>query len=236
MAEPNPYSTMEILMKLRFDENGLIPAIVQDASNGQVLMMAYMNEEALKRTMETGLSHFYSRSRQKLWMKGEESGHIQHVKEILYDCDHDTLLLKVDQEVATCHTGHRSCFFEKLYPSEGEAQPQVFEPEAVYGSLKVLDRIFEIILDRKVHPKPDSYTTKLFTEGEEKILKKLAEELVELLLASKGGRREEIVYEAADFLFHLLVLLGFHGIPPWEIGRELERRFGKKPEEYRPTS
>lgn len=225
---------MEILAKLKFDENGLIPAIIQDASNGQVLMMAYMNEEALKRTMETGLSHFYSRSRKRLWQKGEESGHVQHVKEILYDCDQDVLLLKVDQEVAACHTGHRSCFFERLHPAGGtEASPKIFEPEEVYGSLKVLDRIFEVILDRKVHPKPSSYTTKLFTEGEEKILKKLAEELIELLLASRRGRREEIVYEAADFCFHLLVLLGLHGIPPEEIGRELKRRFGKKAEEYR---
>lgn len=224
---------MEILARLKFDENGLIPAIIQDASNGQVLMMAYMNGEALRRTMETGLSHFYSRSRNRLWMKGEESGHIQHVKEILYDCDQDVLLLKVDQEVAACHTGHRSCFFEGLYPSEGEASPKIFKPEAVYGSLKVLDRLFEVILDRKVHPKPDSYITKLFTEGEERILKKLAEELTELLLASRGGKREEVVYEAADLFFHLLVLLGFHGIPPEEIGRELERRFGKRPEEYR---
>jgi len=223
---------MEIMAQLKFNQEGLIPAIVQDAEGGEVLMMAWMNEEALKRTLETGLSHFYSRSRQRLWMKGEESGHLQRVKEVLYDCDHDVLLLKVEQTVASCHTGHRSCFFERLYPTEEEASPKAFDPEVAYGSRKVLDRLYQVILERKTTLPADSYVASLLKQGQEKIFKKLAEELTELVLASKDGKREAIVYEAADLLFHLLVLLGFHEIPPEEIDRELKRRFGKKAEEY----
>lgn len=221
------------MAQLKFNQEGLIPAIVQDAEGGEVLMMAWMNEEALRRTLETGLSHFYSRSRQRLWMKGEESGYIQRVREVLYDCDHDVLLLKVEQTVAACHTGHRSCFFERLYPTEEEASPKVFDPEAVYGSQKVFDRLYQVILERKTMLPADSYVASLLKQGQEKIFKKLAEELTELVLASKDGKREAVVYEAADLLFHLLVLLGFHEIPPEEIDRELERRFGKKAEEYR---
>lgn len=219
--------------KLRFDEQGLIPAIVQDAEGGEVLMMAYMNEEALRKTLETGLSHFYSRSRQRLWRKGEESGHLQRVKEIFYDCDQDVLLLKVEQEVAACHTGHRSCFFERLHPDPGGVAAKVFKPEEAYGGLRILDRLYQVILERKASLPAGSYVASLFEQGQERILKKLSEELTELLLASKDEKRDEIVYEMADLWFHLLVLLGSHGIPPKEVGQELERRFGKKAEEYR---
>lgn len=224
------------LTKLQFDEQGLIPAIVQDAENGEVLMMAYMNEEALRKTLETGFSHFYSRSRGRLWKKGEESGHVQRVKETLHDCDQDVLLLKVEQEVAACHTGHRSCFFERLHPVPGEISPRVFEPQEAYGGLKVLDQLYQVILNRKANPPVDSYVAKLFAQGQEKIFKKLTEELTELILTSKDGKGEEIVYEAADLLFHFLVLLGYHEISPSEVGRELGRRFGKKSDEYRKTS
>lgn len=224
------------LTKLKFDEQGLIPAIVQDAENGEVLMMAYMNGEALRKTLETGFSHFYSRSRRRLWKKGEESGHVQRVREVLYDCDQDTLLLKVEQEVAACHTGHRSCFFEQLHPVPGVALEKAFEPQEAAEGLRILDRLYQVILSRRTSPPADSYVAKLLAQGQEKIFKKLAEELTELILASKDGRREAIVYEAADLLFHFLVLLGYHEIRPEEVGRELERRFGKKPDEYRGSS
>ncbi|NJD67468.1 MAG: bifunctional phosphoribosyl-AMP cyclohydrolase/phosphoribosyl-ATP pyrophosphatase [Candidatus Methylomirabilota bacterium] len=226
------------LTQLRFDDSGLIPTIVQDAENSQVLMLAYMNRESLQMTLETGLTHFYSRSRQRIWQKGEESGHIQRVHEIYYDCDEDTLLIKAEQVVAACHTGRRSCFYRRLLPSP-DAPPdtaqQQFDPEAVYGgSLAVLQQIFEVIRDRQARPQPDSYVSGLFAKGQDQILKKVGEEATELVVASKNGNPEEIIYEAADLWFHALVLLGHHGIAPSAVARELRKRYGKKDKaEYR---
>lgn len=218
--------------QLRFDERGLIPAIVQDVTNGQVLTLAYMNGESLRLTLETGLTHFYSRSRQRVWQKGEESGHIQRVHEIYFDCDEDALLVKVEQTVAACHTGRRSCFYRRLHPSpevpEELARPQV-DPEAVYGrSLGIVQQIFEVIEDRRANPKADSYVSGLFAKGQDQILKKVGEEAAELMVASKNGKTEEIIYEVADLWFHTLVLLGFHGIAPPEVAQELRKRYGKK--------
>lgn len=226
------------LTQLRFDESGLIPAIVQDAESGQVLTLAYMNTESLRLTVETGLTHFYSRSRQRIWQKGEESGHIQRVHEIYFDCDEDTLLIKAEQVVAACHTGRRSCFFRRLYPSpeaSEELSRQQFDPEAVYGgSLAILQQIFDVIKDRQARPLPDSYVSGLFSKGQDQILKKVGEEATELVVASKNRNPEEIIYEAADLWFHTLVLLGHHGIAPSEVARELRKRYGKKSKaEYR---
>ncbi len=226
------------LTQIRFDESGLIPAIVQDAESGQVLTLAYMNTESLRLTVETGLTHFYSRSRQRIWQKGEESGHIQRVHEIYFDCDEDTLLIKAEQVVAACHTGRRSCFFRRLYPSPEtleELNRQQFDPEAVYGgSLAILQQIFDVIKDRQARPLPDSYVSGLFSKGQDQILKKVGEEATELVVASKNGNPEEIIYEAADLWFHTLVLLGHHGIAPSEVARELRKRYGKKSKaEYR---
>jgi phosphoribosyl-ATP pyrophosphohydrolase/phosphoribosyl-AMP cyclohydrolase len=224
--------------QLRFDESGLIPAIVQDAENGQVLTLAYMNKESLRRTIETGLTHFYSRSRQRIWQKGEESGHVQRVREIYFDCDEDALLIKADQVVAACHTGRRSCFFRQLHPSFEAAEEltrQQFDPEAVYGgSLAIFRQIFEVIKDRQARPQPDSYVSGLFAKGQDQMLKKIGEEAAELVVASKNGRPDEIIYEAADLWFHTLVVLGYHGIAPSEVARELRNRYGKKSKaEYR---
>lgn len=224
--------------QLKFDDSGLIPAIVQDVTNGQVLTLAYMNAESLRLTMETGLTHFYSRSRRRIWQKGEESGHIQRVHEIFFDCDEDSLLVRVEQVVAACHTGHRSCFYRRLHPSadvpEDLARRQ-FDPEMVYGrSLAIVQQIFEVITDRKANPKADSYVSSLFAKGQDQILKKVGEETAELVVASKNGRTGEIVYEIADLWFHTLVLLGYHGIPPQEVAQELRKRYGKKSkEDYR---
>lgn len=220
---------------LRFDERGLIPAVAQDADNGEVLMVAAMTREALERTVVTGLAHYYSRSRGRLWQKGEESGHVQRVHEILYDCDADVLLLKVSQEVAACHTGHRSCFYRRLLPSPGEVgTPPVFDPARVYGgTARILDRLFATIQDRRARQPEGSYVASLFQAGQDRILKKVAEETAETLLASKGGKREEILYEVADLWFHTLVLLAHHGLGPGEVAGELERRFGQRPEAYR---
>lgn len=220
---------------LRFDASGLIPAIAQDAENGQVLMHAYMNAEALARTLETGLAHYYSRSRGRLWRKGEESGHVQHVRAILYDCDQDALLLKVDQAVAACHTGNRSCFYRELSVGEGRgvrAEDRRFDPAVVYSGLGILLDVYGVIQDRKVHPPEGSYVASLFAKGSDQILKKVAEESAEVLLAAKAGDRKQIVYEMADLWFHTLVLLAERGIRPEEIAQELGRRFGKRKAEY----
>jgi len=224
--------------QLKYDDSGLIPAIIQDAANGQVLTLAYMNEESLRLTMETGLTHFYSRSRQQIWQKGEESGHVQRVHEIYFDCDEDALLVKVDQVVAACHTGRRSCFYRCLHPSPEvpeELARRQFDPEAVYrGSLAIIQQIFEVIRDRKANPKVESYVSDLFAKGQDQILKKVGEEAAELVVASKNGRKEEIIYEVADLWFHTLVLLGHHGISPSEVAQELRKRYGKKGKaEYR---
>jgi len=222
-------------MDLRFDANGLIPAIAQDVQNGQVLMHAYMNAEALARTRETGLAHYYSRSRQRLWRKGEESGHVQRVREILYDCDADTLLLKVDQEEAACHTGNRSCFFREL-PStgiaSGETSDRRFDPSTVYVGLGVLADVYGVILDRKAHAPEGSYVASLFAKGRDQILKKILEESAEVLTASKDGDRKQLIYEMADLWFHALVLLAEHDVRPEEIAQELGRRFGKRKADY----
>jgi phosphoribosyl-ATP pyrophosphohydrolase/phosphoribosyl-AMP cyclohydrolase len=215
---------------LRFDANGLIPAITQDVEDGQVLMHAYMNAEALARTVETGLAHYYSRSRGRLWRKGEESGHVQRVRAILYDCDEDTLLLKVDQEVAACHTGHRSCFYRSLAGtpgSETEEAKRRFDPDTVYAGLGVLLEAYDVIQDRRSRRPQGSYITSLFEKGADEPLKKLAEESAEVLLAAKAGDREHVVSEMADLWFHSLIVLAGQDIRPEEIARELARRFGK---------
>ncbi len=218
--------------QLKFDDLGLIPTVVQDVTNGQVLTLAYMNAESLRLTMETGLTHFYSRSRKRIWQKGEESGHIQRVHEIFFDCDEDALLVKAEQVVAACHTGHRSCFYRRLHPSPDvpvELARQQFDPEAVYGgSLAIIQQIFEVISDRKANPKADSYVSGLFAKGQDQILKKVGEEAAELVVASKNGKVGEIIYEVADLWFHTLVLLGYHGIAPQEVAQELRQRYGKK--------
>jgi phosphoribosyl-ATP pyrophosphohydrolase/phosphoribosyl-AMP cyclohydrolase len=220
---------------LRFDANGLIPAIAQDVEDGQVLMLAYMNAEALARTLETGLAHYYSRSRQRLWQKGEASGHVQRVRTILFDCDEDALLLKVDQTVAACHTGHRSCFYREL-PAVRLAQAEEAEhrsaPAVMPSSLEILAEVYGVVLGRKVDPPEGSYVASLFAGGRDRILKKILEESAEVLMASKDADRRQVIYEMADLWFHTLVLLAQHEIHPEEIAHELGRRFGKRKPEY----
>ena len=220
---------------LRFDASGLIPAIAQDAENGQVLMLAYMNTEAVSRTLETGLAHYYSRSRQRLWRKGEESGHVQRVRAILYDCDEDALLLRVDQVGAACHTGNRSCFYRDLpspQQSGAETADRRFDPATVYSGLGILAEVYGVILDRKVRRPEGSYVASLFAGGVDRILKKIGEESAEVLTASKNADRPQVIYETADLWFHTLVLLAHHDIRPEEIAQELGRRFGKQKPEY----
>jgi phosphoribosyl-ATP pyrophosphohydrolase/phosphoribosyl-AMP cyclohydrolase len=208
--------------QLRFDKQDLIPSIVQDWRDGTVLMMAFMNEEALRKTLRTQRVHFWSRSRQQLWKKGETSGHELIVKKLYADCDRDVLLIKAEPIGPTCHTGKRSCFFTEL-KDERICEPD--EATETWGG--VFERLYEMAVNRKQHPQSGSYVSTLMTGGLDRILKKVIEESGEVLLAAKNQDGHEIVYEIADLWFHTLVLLGYVGISPQEVYGELGRRFGK---------
>ncbi len=208
---------------LKFNQEGLLPVIIQEYETGQILMFAYTNSEALNITLETGLTHFWSRSRKKIWNKGEESGNIQKVKQIYVDCDKDTLLITVEQIGVACHTGEQSCFFTKL-DSTTELAP-VFSDSAI-------SKVFNVIEDRKENPVNDSYVNKLLNNGIDKILKKIGEEAGETIIAAKNESKEEFVYEITDLWFHSLVLLSKMGLSPEDINNELLRRIGKKKPDY----
>ena len=209
---------------VKFDDKGLVPAVVQE-ENGEVLMLAYMNATSLKKTLETGYTWFYSRSRQRLWQKGEESGNIQQVKEISYDCDGDTLLVRVHQRGVACHTGTYSCFSgRRLHPETNEKSIAVVPPEKQQSLAIVLNELYDVIQDRRVNPVEGSYTNYLFDKGQDKILKKVGEEAVETVIASKNNVRKEILYEMGDLWYHCLVLLAYHGISPEELFAELMSR------------
>lgn len=194
--------------------DGLIPAIVQDYRTGEVLMLGYMNEESYSNTLNTGRMTYFSRSRQELWVKGETSGHFQYVKSLALDCDNDTILAKVHQIGAACHTGNRSCFFKELTKMDyRKANP-----------LQILMEDFDVILDRKQHPKEGSYTNYLFDKGIDKILKKCGEEATEIVIAAKNPDAEELKYEIADFLYHMMVLMAECGLDWSDITKELVNR------------
>lgn len=205
---------------LKWDEQGLLPAVVQDDETGDVLMVAYMSRAALDATLRTGYAHFWSRSRKRLWKKGETSGNSQEVREIRLDCDADTVLLRVKPKGPACHTGKVSCFFRK-------ASSRRWVPVKNSGdSPTILNQIYSIIEERRRRPTRDSYVAALLKSGRDKILKKIGEEAGEMMIASKNGNKDEIIHETADLWFHGLVLLGHHGITPDEIYKELRRRFG----------
>ncbi len=217
---------------LKFDKNGLIPVIVQDFYNNQVLMLAYANKEAIEKTLETGYAHYYSRKRKKLWMKGETSSHTQKVKQILYDCDEDTLLFRVEQKGAACHTNHRSCFYREYYRgATREIEPPIKEDfnGIIYNPEKrdnAIDRLYNLLLERKKSLPENSYTAELFKKGMDAIAKKIGEEATELIIALKNNSESEIIYEAADLLFHMLVGLAGSDITPKTVESELTRRMG----------
>lgn len=210
------------ISKIKFDEKGLVPTVVQEES-GQVLMLAYMNEESLKKTLETGYTWFYSRSRKKLWNKGEESGNVQQVKAIYYDCDGDTLLVRVHQTGVACHTGTYSCFSGRRLDKNDNLPAVIEQPEQENLAL-VLYELYSVIKDRRRHPVEGSYTNYLFDKGQDKILKKVGEEAVETIIASKNGDHADIIYEMGDLWYHCLVLLAYHGIKPEELFSELMNR------------
>ncbi|GAW91555.1 bifunctional phosphoribosyl-AMP cyclohydrolase/phosphoribosyl-ATP diphosphatase HisIE [Calderihabitans maritimus] len=211
--------TAEILDRIKFDDRGLVPAIIQDAETSTVLMMAYMNREALEKSLTTGQTWFYSRSRRQLWHKGETSGHYQHIQEVYYDCDADTLLFRVKQEGVACHEGYYSCFHHRVKET-GEVETV----DSSTGLATILDQLYDLIQERKDKRPEGSYTSYLFNQGQDKILKKLGEEAAEVIIASKNDKREEVIYEVADLLYHLLVLLAYHDISPDEVREELRER------------
>jgi phosphoribosyl-AMP cyclohydrolase / phosphoribosyl-ATP pyrophosphohydrolase len=201
---------------LKFDGNGLLPAIVQDASSGEVLMLAYMSRESLSKTMESGETHFWSRTRNELWHKGATSGHTQKVVSIGTDCDEDALLVRVHQAGAACHTGAYSCF------------AQAGQEKESISLTEVLGQLARTIKQRNLERPQGSYTTKLLDGGIDRILKKIGEEAGEVIIASKNHNRQEILWEVSDLLYHLLVMLEHEQITMDEVGKELRGRFADK--------
>ena len=198
----------------KVNSDGMVPVIVQDYQTNEVLMMAYMNEEAYLQTLRTGNMTYYSRSRQELWLKGDTSGHFQYVKSLSADCDMDTILAKVSQIGAACHTGARSCFFNEITTTEFENK----------NPTMVFEDVYNVIMDRKMHPKEGSYTNYLFDKGIDKILKKLGEEATEIVIAAKNPNSNEIKYEICDFLYHMMVLMAEKDVTWDEITKELAKR------------
>ncbi len=198
----------------KLNSDGMIPVIVQDYQTNEVLMMAYMNEEAFQQTLHTGKMTYYSRTRKALWLKGDTSGHYQYVKSLIADCDMDTILAKVSQIGVACHTGVKSCFFNEITRAEFESK----NPTMVFQD------VYDVILDRKLHPKEGSYTNYLFDKGLDKILKKLGEEATEIVIAAKNPNANEIKYEICDFLYHMMVLMAEKDVTWDEITQELSKR------------
>lgn len=196
------------------NSDGMVPVVVQDYKTDEVLMVAYMNEEAFDTTLHTGKMTYWSRSRNELWTKGLTSGHVQYVKSLSIDCDKDTILAKVSQVGAACHTGNRSCFFTELVKKDYKDS----------NPLHVFQNVYDVIMDRKTHPKDGSYTNYLFDKGIDKILKKVGEECTEIVIAAKNPDREEIKYEISDFLYHVMVLMAEKGVTWEDITSELEHR------------
>ncbi len=208
------------MINLNYNADGLIPAIIQDAESGAVLMLAYMNAESLAKTIAEGKTCFFSRSRQRLWTKGEESGHFQYVRDvsdILVDCDADTLLIKVKQVGPACHTNSPTCFYRDINDTPADNAPSL-------GDADTWMSVYNIISDRVINPKEGSYTNYLFEKGLDKMLKKVGEETAEVIIAAKNRSADEVRYEAADLLYHLAVVLKEIGLTPNDIYRELEKR------------
>lgn len=200
--------------EFKLNSDGLIPVVVQDYKTDEVLMLAYMNEEAFQTTLDSGKMTYWSRSRQELWTKGLTSGHVQYVKSLTLDCDNDTILAKVAQVGAACHTGNKTCFFKPLMKKEYDDT----------NPLRVFQEVYDVILDRKEHPKEGSYTNYLFDKGIDKILKKVGEECTEVIIGGSKQDKEETIYEIADLTYHVMVLMVQMGITMEDITKELEKR------------
>lgn len=210
---------MDWLKEIKYDANGLVPVITQDYKDKEVLMLAYMNELALNKTIETGKVHYYSRSRAELWLKGETSGHYQLVKELTYDCDGDTILIQVEQIGAACHTGHRSCFYRDSIKGETSEATKV-----EYFDSRMLKQEYDTIVDRKNDPKEGSYTNYLLDKGIDKTLKKVGEEAAEVIIAAKNSDKYETIGEIADLLYHLQVAMVQSDITWQDVFEEINNR------------
>ena len=202
--------------------DGLVPVVTQEASTNEVLMLAYMNKEALDLTLKTNTAHYFSRSKQRIWKKGESSGHTQEIVDIMIDCDDDTILLKVNQTGVACHTGRKSCFFTSLKTNEIISDVEINTTDA-YG---IVDTLYHTICEKKNDDPTKSYTSKLLNGKENSMLKKIVEEAGELTFAIKDNDTEEIIYEAADVTYHVLVALASKNVSPDRVKQELARRFG----------
>jgi len=211
----------EAVNRVDWEKSELLPVIVQDVVNNEVLMMAYMNKEALSLSLSTKIAHYFSRSKQRIWKKGESSGHTQTIHSFSLDCDNDTLLIKVTQEGVACHTGRRSCFFTELESGESNSAVEV-DTTAAYG---VIDTLYHTIQERKNADPSSSWTAKLFAKGDNTILKKVVEESGEFCFAYKDNDESEMIYEAADLTYHMLVALAAKNISPDRIKQELAGRF-----------
>jgi len=209
-------------MNIDWNKNPLIPAIAQDATTNEVLMLAYMNEEALELTLSTGYAHYFSRSKQRIWKKGESSGHTQEIVDVLLDCDGDTIVLKINQEGVACHTGRRSCFFTSLLQDKVVLDKEV-DINSVYS---VVDTLYHTILERKNSKEATKSWTKKLLNDKELLLSKIREEADEVCEAIGKESDEQVIYESADLLYHTLVGLGYRDISPDRVKQELARRFG----------
>ncbi|MDF2593696.1 MAG: bifunctional phosphoribosyl-AMP cyclohydrolase/phosphoribosyl-ATP diphosphatase HisIE [Clostridia bacterium] len=217
----------EFLGAVHYDKQGLVPVIAQDVHSKKVRMLAYMNEEALTKTLETGKVHYFSRSRNELWLKGETSSNYQYLKSISIDCDGDTLLLQIEQQNGiSCHTGNSSCFFrelkEEIKQTENPDQEEIVQTSDTERNM--LTELYDVILDRKLHPKEGSYTNYLFEKGVNKILKKVGEECTEVVIAAKEEDKAELAFEISDLVYHLTVLMAEKGLTWQEVERELHKR------------
>ena len=214
---------MEQINKIDWQKmDNLIPVITQDATTNEVLMLAYMNQEALELTIKTNYAHYFSRSKQRIWKKGESSNHLQEIVDILIDCDNDTILLKVNQSGVACHTGRKSCFFTKLETNETISEVQI-NTTSSYG---IIDTLYHTIQEKKNDDPSKSYTAKLLQGKQNSMLKKIVEESGEFTFAIKDNDTQEIIYEAADITYHVLVALASKNISPDRVKQELARRFG----------
>jgi phosphoribosyl-ATP pyrophosphohydrolase/phosphoribosyl-AMP cyclohydrolase len=210
------------MMTINWKKNPLIPAIAQDNETSEVLMLAYMNEEAYKLTLSTGFAHYFSRSKQRIWKKGESSSHTQEIQDILLDCDADTLILKIKQNGVACHTGTKSCFFTSVLKDTIILEKEI-DTETIYG---VVDTLYHTILERKDAPKEQKSWTKRLLDDKDLMLSKIREEADEVCVAIDEESDEQVIYESADLLYHTLVGLGYRDISPDRVKQELASRFG----------
>ncbi len=213
----------ELLSQVKYDASGLVPVIAQDAHSKKVRMLAYMNKEALTKTLETGKIYYYSRSRKELWLKGETSGNFQYLKSISIDCDGDTLLLQIEQvNGVSCHTGNSSCFYRELKDQIQETGQTEIKTNVVANNM--LTRLYDTVMDRKLNPKNGSYTNYLFDKGINKILKKVGEECTETIIAAKEDDKKELAFEISDLMYHLTVLMAEKEVTWQDVEAELDKR------------